>query len=264
MAQVASVMERFSPASNWVSSVGHVSVKVMTLRLLATRAARLHVSSNKAFIRHNGGVTTASMTPTSIAPVVNRPNPVAVGTIVWLGSEVMFFAGLFAIYFTLRSAAPEMWVAEADKLAFPFALVNTLILVSSSFTAQFGVFAAERLQARSTGWRPAQWGMVEWFFLTYALGAIFVAGQVYEYALLVSEGITLGGNAYGSAFYLTTGFHGLHVMGGLIAFLIVIGRGFAVKNFGHREATSAIVVSYYWHFVDVVWVGLFLVIYVLK
>jgi cytochrome c oxidase subunit 3 len=257
-------MERFSPASNWVSSVGHVSVKVMTLRLLATRAARLHVCSNKAFIRHNGGVTTASMTPTSIAPVVNRPNPVAVGTIVWLGSEVMFFAGLFAIYFTLRSAAPEMWVAEADKLAFPFALVNTLILVSSSFTAQFGVFAAERLQARSTGWRPAQWGMVEWFFLTYALGAIFVAGQVYEYALLVSEGITLGGNAYGSAFYLTTGFHGLHVMGGLIAFLIVIGRGFAVKNFGHREATSAIVVSYYWHFVDVVWVGLFLVIYVLK
>lgn len=176
----------------------------------------------------------------------------------------MFFAGLFAIYFTLRAAVPEMWAKDASLLNFPFSLTNTIILVSSSVTAQFGVFAAERLQSRATGWKPSQWGMVEWFFLTYALGAIFVTGQVYEYAMLVSEGITFNGNAYGTAFYLTTGFHGLHVTGGLIAFLLVIGRAFAVKNFGHKEATSAIVVSYYWHFVDVVWIGLFLVIYVLR
>ncbi len=195
---------------------------------------------------------------------MNRPNSVAVGTIVWLGSEVMFFAGLFAIYFTLRSTAPEQWLFEADKHNFTFALINTLVLVSSSVTCQFGVFAAERLQARSTGWKPSEWGMVEWFFLTYALGAIFVTGQVFEYATLVSEGISLSSNAYGSAFYITTGFHGIHVTAGLLAFLLVIGRGFAVKNFGHKEATSAIVVSYYWHFVDVVWIGLFLVIYVLK
>ena len=217
-----------------------------------------------AVIGHNGIVTTTSITPRATLPVVNRPNSVAVGTIVWLGSEVMFFAGLFAIYFTLRSTSPGLWQAEADKHNFTFALINTLILVSSSITCQFGVFAAERLQARSTGWKPSQWGMVEWFFLTYALGAIFVSGQVLEYATLVSEGVTLASNAYGSAFYLTTGFHGIHVTGGLIAFLLVIGRGFAVKNFGHKEATSAIVVSYYWHFVDVVWIGLFLVIYVLK
>jgi cytochrome c oxidase subunit 3 len=106
--------------------------------------------------------------------------------------------------------------------------------------------------------------MVEWFFLTYAMGAVFVTGQVFEYANLVHEGIMLSSSAYGSAFYLTTGFHALHVTGGLIAFLLTIGRAFAVKNFGHREATTAIVVSYYWHFVDVVWIGLFLVIYVLK
>jgi len=81
---------------------------------------------------------------------------------------------------------------------------------------------------------------------------------------LVSEGVTLASDSYGSAFYLTTGFHGLHVTGGLIAFLLVIGRAYAVKNFTHREATSAIVVSYYWHFVDVVWIGLFLVIYILR
>jgi cytochrome c oxidase subunit 3 len=211
-----------------------------------------------------GSVTSTSITYQATAPVIKRPNTVAVGTIVWLGSEVMFFAGLFAIYFTLRSTSPELWEFEADRLNFPYSLTNTIILVSSSFTCQFGVFAAERLQPYATGWKPTQWGMVEWFFLTYALGAIFVAGQIWEYATLVSEGIALDSNSYGSAFYLTTGFHGLHVTGGLIAFLLVIGRVFSVKNFGHREATSAIVVSYYWHFVDVVWIGLFLVIYVLK
>ncbi|WP_100346166.1 cytochrome c oxidase subunit 3 [Compostimonas suwonensis] len=196
--------------------------------------------------------------------MVNRPNTVAVGTIVWLGSEVMFFAGLFAIYFTLRSTSPELWEFEAGRLNVPYATVNTIILVLSSFSCQFGVFAAERLQSRRTGWKPTQWGMVEWFFVSFALGAVFVSGQVLEYATLVSEGITLSSNAYGSAFYMTTGFHALHVTGGLIAFLLVIGRAFAVKTFGHKEATSAIVVSYYWHFVDVVWIGLFLVIYVLK
>jgi cytochrome c oxidase subunit 3 len=198
------------------------------------------------------------------APVINRPNSTSVGTIVWLGSEVMFFAALFAMYFSLRAGAPDIWASDTQILNVPFALVNTLILVSSSFTAQFGVFAAERLQARATGPRPSQWGMVEWFFLTYILGAIFVAGQIYEYAELVEKGVTLSSNSYGSVFYITTGFHALHVIGGLIAFLLVIGRAYAVRRFSHREATSAIVVSYYWHFVDVVWIGLFLVVYVLK
>lgn len=213
---------------------------------------------------HNGTVTSTSISPSAGAPAINRPNVVAVGTIVWLGSEVMFFAGLFAIYFTLRSTSPHLWATETAHLDVPYALVNTLILVSSSFTCQAGVFAAERLQARATSWSPSKWGMVEWFTLTYFLGATFVSLQIIEYANLVSDGITIQSSAYGSAFYLTTGFHGLHVTAGLIGFLIVIGRAFAVKTFGHKEATSAVVISYYWHFVDVVWIGLFLVIYVLK
>jgi cytochrome c oxidase subunit 3 len=211
-----------------------------------------------------GSVTSTSLSHSVGAPVVNRPSVVAVGTIVWLGSEVMFFAGLFAIYFTLRSTSAGLWAFETSKLDFWYAFGNTTILVLSSVTCQFGVFAAERLQPRATGWQPTRWGMVEWFFLTYAMGAVFVIGQIFEYANLVSEHIGIASNSYGSAFYITTGFHGLHVIGGLIAFLLVIGRAFAVKNFTHREATSAIVVSYYWHFVDVVWIGLFLVIYVLK
>jgi cytochrome c oxidase subunit 3 len=202
------------------------------------------------------------------APVVhhsvNRPSATSVGTIVWLGSEVMFFAALFAMYFSLRANSPEIWSADTQILNVPFALINTLILVASSFTAQFGVFAAERLQPRATGKSPLKWGMVEWFIVSYIMGAMFVAGQVWEYATLISEGISLSSNAYGSAFYITTGFHALHVTGGLIAFLFVIGRSFAAKKFGHKEATASIVVSYYWHFVDVVWIALFLIIYVLK
>jgi cytochrome c oxidase subunit 3 len=208
------------------------------------------------------------MTSTPLAQntsvVINRPSATSVGTIVWLASEVMFFAGLFAMYFSLRANAPEIWANDTQILDVGFALINTLILVASSFTAQFGVFAAERMQPRATGKSPAKWGLVEWFFISYVLGAIFVAGQVYEYATLVSEGVSISSNSYGSAFYITTGFHALHVTGGLIAFLLIIGRTFAAKKFGHAEATGAIVVSYYWHFVDVVWIGLFLIIYVLK
>jgi len=217
-------------------------------------------------IGHNGPVTSTPLSHAPVAGGINRPNTVQVGTIVWLGSEVMFFAGLFAIYFTLRSTSPGLWEEQSSKLNIVFSAIITIILVSSSFTAQFGVFAAERLQKWRTGawWDLRRWGVVEWFFLTFVLGALFIIGQVFEYALLVTEGVGFTSDAYGSAFYLTTGFHGLHVAGGLVAFLIVIGRFFAVRKFTHKEATTAVVVSYYWHFVDVVWIGLFLVIYILR
>ncbi|MFM7599218.1 MAG: heme-copper oxidase subunit III [Actinomycetota bacterium] len=185
----------------------------------------------------------------------NRPNTVAVGTIVWLSSELMFFAGLFAMYFTLRAVNPELWAEDTTKLNIPFASVNTTILVLSSVTCQLGVFAAERGDVK---------GLRRWFIITFFMGAIFIGGQVTEYAELVHEGITLSSSAYGSAFYLTTGFHGLHVTGGLIAFLLVLATTFVVKRFTHDQATRAIVVSYYWHFVDVVWIALFFMIYILK
>jgi len=211
-------------------------------------------------------VTTTPATYPQALRSVKRPDPVAVGTIVWLGSEVMFFAGLFAIYFTLRNSSPELWADRTELLNIPFAAVNTLILVLSSFTAQAGVFAAERFQPYRKGslWQFRQWGMVEWFFLTFVMGAIFVSGQVWEYATLVAEGMPISDDSYASAFYITTGFHALHVTGGLIAFLLVIGRAYAVKNFGRKEMTTSIVVSYYWHFVDVVWIVLFVVIYFVK
>jgi cytochrome c oxidase subunit 3 len=198
---------------------------------------------------------------------ITRPNMVAVGTIVWLSSELMFFAALFAMYFTTRAVqGPEVWLESTEILNIPFAVFNTTILVLSSVTCQFGVFAAERYQARRTGslLQISSWGMREWFALTFLMGGFFVSGQVYEYAHLVAEGLTLSSNAYGSIFYLATGFHGLHVTGGLIAFLIVLLRVAKARRFTQSQATTAIVVSYYWHFVDVVWIALFSAIYLIK
>ena len=106
--------------------------------------------------------------------------------------------------------------------------------------------------------------MREWYVLTYIFGAVFVSGQAWEYAKLASEGITLNSNGYGSVFYMTTGFHAIHVTGGLIAFLLIIARSFTTRRYTHAQATGAIVTSYYWHFVDVVWIALFAVIYILK
>ncbi|MBB6172552.1 cytochrome c oxidase subunit 3 [Nocardiopsis mwathae] len=182
----------------------------------------------------------------------------SVGTIVWLANELMFFAALFAMYFTIRSVTvgnPDLGPWPEVEPDVGYALVFTIILVASSFTAQAGVWAAERGDVRK---------LRMWFFISFLMGLVFVLGQANEYRELVHEGLTLQSSAYGSMFYLTTGFHGLHVIGGLIAFLLLLGRTYAAKRFTHQQATSAIVVSYYWHFVDVVWVALFATIYFIQ
>ena len=191
---------------------------------------------------------------------------VSVGTIVWLASELMFFAALFASYFTIRAVSPALWAQETAKLNVPFAAVNTTVLVLSSVSCQLGVFAAERGQVGRGGrvFQVGKWGLREWFVLTYLMGAFFIAGQATEYSSLVHEGVTIPSSPYGSIFYLATGFHGIHVTGGLIAFLFVLGRTFMAKNFTHEQAVTAIVVSYYWHFVDIVWIALFATIYLLQ
>jgi cytochrome c oxidase subunit 3 len=212
-------------------------------------------------------VATATAIPASrLHGHSDRPSMVSVGTIVWLSSELMFFAALFAAYFTIRAVSPDLWHQSTAHLNVPFASVNTTILVLSSLTCQLGVFAAERGQVGRTGGRFAvgKWGLREWFVLTYIMGAVFIAGQATEYASLIHEGITIPASSYGTMFYLTTGFHGLHVTGGLIAFLFVLGRTFMARRFTHEQAVTAIVVSYYWHFVDVVWIGLFATIYLIK
>ncbi len=221
-------------------------------------------------------VASTTVEPTArLHGLPRRPSAVSVGTIVWLASELMFFAALFAAYFTIRNVTnsqaaalgvPSLWETETALLNIPFAIANTSVLVASSFTCQMGVFAAERGQVSAVRSKlnPRHWGLREWYYLTFGMGAFFIGGQVFEYASLVREGLTLSSNPYGSVFYLATGFHGLHVTGGLIAFVLLLGRTFLARTFTHEQAVSAVVVSYYWHFVDVVWIALFGVIYILQ
>jgi cytochrome c oxidase subunit III len=179
---------------------------------------------------------------------------VSVGTIVWLSSELMFFAALFAMYFSIRAADYSLWKEHTPALNIAYATPFTVILVLSSVTCQMGVFAAEKGDVHS---------LRRWFAITFVMGLVFVLGQGNEYRHLVEEGIKINADGYGSMFYLTTGFHGLHVTGGLIAFIIYMART-TMGRFTPAQATSAIVVSYYWHFVDVVWIGLFAMIYLLR
>ena len=210
--------------------------------------------------------TTSAIPASRLHGVEGRPSYVTVGTIVWLSSDLMFFAALFASYFTVRSHVPELWEQSTHLLNPGFAAIPTTVLILSSVTCQFGVYAAVRGKAGRSGSLLdfRQWGMREWFVLSFIMGAIFIGGQAFEYAELVHEGLTIQASAYGSLFYLATGFHGIHVIAGLMAFLLVIGRTMAAKKFTHEQAVSAVVVSYYWHFVDVVWVALFLAIYVIQ
>jgi cytochrome c oxidase subunit III len=199
-------------------------------------------------------VTAASAIDKSRIHSLTRPNMVSVGTIVWLSSELMFFAALFAMYFSIRAADYHLWQIHTPSLNVPYATANTIVLVLSSVTCQMGVFAAEKGDV---------FALRRWFTITFVMGLIFVLGQANEYRSLVHDGVKLNGDGYGSMFYLTTGFHGLHVTAGLIAFIVYMIRT-TMGRFTPAQATSAIVVSYYWHFVDVVWIALFSMIYWLQ
>jgi cytochrome c oxidase subunit 3 len=227
---------------------------------------------------NNGAVATATTVGKSHAHgSFTRPSLVSVGTIVWLSSELMFFAALFAIYFTIRSVQP-VWPMPVRgpgtppvKLETGFDGIITIVLVLSSVTCQLGVFAAEERRLRRSGsiFRVSSWGLREWYLLTLLMGAVFVAGQCYEYSRYVTDyheglnGMTISSSAYGSIFYLATGFHAMHVTGGLIAFVLLMLR-LSKGRFTPEKVTSAVVVSYYWHFVDVVWIGLFSTIFLIK
>jgi cytochrome c oxidase subunit III len=206
-------------------------------------------------------VQTSPRTPAS------RPNLVSVGTIIWLSSELMFFAALFAMYFTIRSVDKGQGLPwPGAHLDIRLSSINTLVLLASSVTCQMGVFAVERGQIKRTRsiFHPMSWGLREWYVLSFLMGLYFVLGQGYEYLDLIrNQGLTLSSSAYGSVFYIPTGFHGLHVIGGLVAFIFLLGRTYAAKRLTHETQVSAIVVSYYWHFVDVVWIGLFTTIYLI-
>lgn len=185
---------------------------------------------------------------TAVARRSSAPTPLGVGVVVWLASELLFFAGLFAAWFTLR-ADNEVWPPDGVELEVGRTALATLVLLASSGTIHLAVGA---------GHRDDRAGAVRWLTVTAALGAVFLANTVAEWS---TDGFGIDSHAYGSIFYLLTGFHGLHVLGGILLMGAVAG---AVAGRSRAPAAPTVeVAAAYWHFVDVVWVGLFLSVYVL-
>lgn len=187
---------------------------------------------------------------TQLGYVQGRLDTTLIGVLLFITSEVMFFAGLFAAYFTIRAAHGDPWPPEGFHPEIEIALVLLAILLTSSFTMEYAVRRIER------GDRT---GLVRGLGVTLVLGILFLIGQLYDYSTL---GFGVSSGVYGTVFYTLTGFHGAHVFGGVVAILVMFFRG-ATGQFSARHHAAVKGVSWYWHFVDIVWVGLVTALYVL-
>lgn len=179
-----------------------------------------------------------------------RPPMLVAGMVIWLASETMFFGGLFAAYFTQRGAAAG-WPPPGTELEVARAAAFSVVLISSSVTMQLGVraLAAGRPEASR-----------RWIVATLVLGAAFLANQGGEWAALT---FTVASHPFGSGFYVITGFHGLHVLGGMAAMMILLARAYRFA-LGAADLPSVEAVSAYWHFVDAVWIGVFSTLFLLR
>ncbi len=176
------------------------------------------------------------------------------GMILFISSEVMFFGSLFGAYFTIRGNAgawPPGGTPELDALRTG---LFSIPLLASSVTQQLGLLALKKQDSR---------GLIRWTVITILLGAIFLLNQGVEYAQLSSEGFTVSTNVFATLFFTMTGFHGLHVFAGLVVLGLIVSKArrghFSAQRHGPAEAAG-----YYWHFVDVVWIFLFSVLYLLQ
>ncbi|HEX5825182.1 MAG TPA: cytochrome c oxidase subunit 3 [Candidatus Limnocylindrales bacterium] len=196
-------------------------------------------------------------------------NPI-LGMLLFICSEVMFFSGLFAAYFSVRASSihwpPIITAAGTDPAAVEaakklnehfnlhaepfFAAALTAVLITSSFTCQFAVWAIRR---------DDRTGFIRNIGVTLVLGIVFLLGQLYDYSTI---GFGISDTPFGTTFYTLTGFHGAHVFGGAVMLSVVLYRGMAGQfSARHHDAVEA--TSLYWHFVDVVWIALFSTLYIL-
>ncbi len=184
------------------------------------------------------------------SPHATDASPIRLGAMVFLASELLLFGGLFAAYFALRGATSP-WPPEGAVLDTRLSAVATLVLIASSFT----FIAGERAAARG-----ALTAFTRWVVATLILGATFLSMQVYDWTHLSFE---ISSHAYGTMYYTLTGVHGLHVLAGLVLMLVLLGRlAQGAYRTGVLDGPTA--VGYYWHFVDVVWIVLFAVIFLLR
>lgn len=171
----------------------------------------------------------------------------------FLASECLLFGGLITTYLLYKVPAPDTGVGPQELFDIPFTSVSSFILLMSSLTMVLAVSAIE------VGDRKR---FHSWIVATAALGGLFIAGQVYEFSSFVSEGMGYTTNRSSSAFYTLTGFHGVHVTFGIIMLMSVL----LLSLRGHihkKNAETVEVVGLYWHFVDVVWILIFAIVYLI-
>jgi|SRR5688572_7587139 cytochrome c oxidase subunit 3 len=173
------------------------------------------------------------------------------GMWLFLASEIMFFAGFIGAYVVLRMANPQLAEAAQKEMAWPLAAFNTAVLIVSSLTMVLAV------NAISKGNRGKCEDMV---FITAALGTLFLVVKGFEYAAKFGHGITPNSSTFWSSYFLMTGFHGLHVLGGIVAMIFLL---FYIKHYGPERYAKVENIALYWHFVDLVWIFLFPIVYLL-
>lgn len=173
------------------------------------------------------------------------------GVIIFLIAESMIFLGLFGAFLIYRGTLPEWPPAGTPELELLLPGINTIILVSSSFVMHKGQTAIRENNNS---------GLQLWFALTALMGAIFLGGQLYEYW---HTGFGLTDNVFTACFYVLTGFHGLHVTFGLLLILAVLWRSRSEGHYSSESHFGVEAAELYWHFVDVVWIILFSLVYLL-
>jgi cytochrome c oxidase subunit III len=179
-----------------------------------------------------------------------HPDYRTIGLLTFLLSESLMFGALFAVYFILKGRLPQ-WPPEGTEVELLLPAINTAILVASSFVIHLGDDAIKKNDVA---------GMQRWYLITAAMGTIFLGGQVYEYMNL---GYGLSTNLFSNCFYLMTGFHGLHVLIGVVMIMGVWWRSRSADHYSDIKHTGVEMAEIYWHFVDVIWIMLFTLIYIL-
>jgi cytochrome c oxidase subunit 3/cytochrome o ubiquinol oxidase subunit 3 len=185
----------------------------------------------------------------------HHPDPQVVRkTAMWvfLGSEVLFFGSLITTFLLYRTRIGDGPGAEVFDI--PFTSISSFVLLMSSLTMVLAHHASERNDRRQ---------MRVWLLATALLGMIFLAGQVYEFTEFVHEGLTVRSSPFGSAFYVLTGFHGAHVAVGVMLLLATAFISFAGR-YRSDEGMNVEMVGLYWHFVDIVWIAIFTIVYLLQ
>jgi cytochrome c oxidase subunit III len=172
------------------------------------------------------------------------------GLLTFLISESLMFGGFFATYLVLRGGA-TVWPPEGTEVELLVPAINTIVLVSSSFVIHLGDTAIKKDDVQ---------GLRLWYIVTVVMGAAFLGGQVYEY-LTLGYGLTT--NIFANCFYLLTGFHGLHVFIGLLLILGVLWRSRRTGHYSTAKHVGVEMAEIYWHFVDIIWLVLFTLLYIL-